>query len=83
MRRSLVRYKCKKIVTAPPQELHLRCHVRYKSVGELVTEGSDTFDSHTLIGLNGRWYFGQDIAFTTGYEFGKITTWNLGMRFTF
>ena len=65
------------------EKLHLQGHVRYTSVGEVVTEGSDTFDSDTLIGLNGRWYFRQNIAFTTGYEFGKITTWNLGVRFTF
>ena len=28
-------------------------------------------------------HFRPDIAFITGYEFGKITTWNLGVRFTF
>lgn len=70
------------IWTATPA-LHLQGHVRYTSVGEVVTEGSDTFDSDTLVGLNGRWYFRPDIAFITGYEFGKITTWNLGVRFTF
>ena len=57
--------------------------MRYTSVGEVVTEGSDTFDSDTLIGLNGRWYFRPNFAFMTGYEFGKITTWNLGVRLTF
>lgn len=65
------------------QAFHLQGHVRYTSVGEVVTDGSDTFDSDTLIGLNGRWHFRPDIAFNTGYEFGKITTWNLGVRFTF
>ena len=70
------------IWTATPA-LHLQGYVRYTSVGEVVTEGSDTFDSDTLIGLNGRWYFRPDIAFVTGYEFGKITTWNLGVRLTF
>ena len=68
---------------AATQVLHLQGHVRYTSVGEVVAEGSDTFDSDTLIGLNGRWYFRPNIAFITGYEFGKITTWNLGVRFTF
>jgi len=68
---------------APTPALHLQGHVRYTSVGEVVTVGSDTFDSDTLVGLNGRWYFRPDIAFITGYEFGKITTWNLGVRFTF
>jgi len=71
------------MIWAATQSLHLQGHVRYTSVGEVVTEGSDTFDSDTLIGLNGRWYFRPDIAFITGYEFGKITTWNLGVRFTF
>ena len=68
---------------AATQALHLQGHVRYTSVGELVTEGSDTFDSDVLVGVNGRWYFRPNIAFTTGYEFGKITTWNLGVRFIF
>ena len=71
------------MIWAPTPVLHLQGHVRYTSVGEVVTEGSDTFDSDTLVGLNGRWYFRPDIAFITGYEFGKITTWNLGVRFTF
>ncbi len=71
------------MIWAATQVLHLQGHVRYTSVGEVVTEGSDTFDSDTLIGLNGRWYFRPNFAFITGYEFGKITTWNLGVRFTF
>ena len=71
------------MIWAATQELHLQGHVRYTSVGEVVTEGSDAFDSDTLIGLNGRWHFRPNIAFVTGYEFGKITTWNLGVRFTF
>lgn len=71
------------VLWAATQVLHLQGHVRYTSVGEVVTEGSDTFDSDTLIGLNGRWYIRPNIAFITGYEFGKITTWNLGARFTF
>lgn len=71
------------MIWAATQTLHLQGHVRYTSVGEVVSEGSDTFDSDTLIGLNGRWYFRPNIAFVTGYEFGKITTWNLGARFTF
>jgi hypothetical protein len=71
------------MIWAPTQALHLQGHVRYTSVGEVVTEGSGTFDADTLIGLNGRWYFRPNFAFITGYEFGKITTWNLGVRFTF
>ena len=68
--------------TATPA-LHLQGHVRYTSVGEVVTDGSGAFDADTLIGLNGRWYFRPNFAFVTGYEFGKITTWNLGVRYTF
>ena len=71
------------MIWAATQAIHLQGHVRYTSVGEVVTDGPDAFDSDTLIGLNGRWYFRPNIAFVTGYEFGKITTWNLGARFTF
>ena len=46
-------------------------------------DGSATFDSDILLGVTGRWYFRPDIALVTGYEFGKITLWNLGVRFTF
>jgi len=28
-------------------------------------------------------HFRPNIALVTGYELGKITTWNLGMRFSF
>jgi len=62
--------------------LHLQGHVRYTSVGEVATEGSDPFNSDILVGLNGRWYFRPGIALVTGYEFGKITTWNVGVRFS-
>jgi len=71
------------MIWAAKPVLHLQGHVRYTSVGEVVTEGSDTFDSDTLVGLNARWYIRPNIALITGYEFGKITTWNLGVRFTF
>ena len=71
------------MIWAATQVLHLQGHARYTSVGDVVTEGTDTFDSNTLIGLNGRWYVRPDIALITGYEFGKITTWNLGVRFAF
>ncbi len=57
--------------------------MRYTSVGEVVTEGADTFDSDILAGLNGRWYFRPRVALITGFEFGKITTWNVGMSLRF
>jgi len=71
------------MIWAATPVIHVQGHVRYTSVGEVATEGSDTFDSDTLIGLNGRWYFRPDIALVTGYEFGGITTWNVGVRFSF
>ena len=71
------------MIWAATEAFHLQGHVRYTSVGEVVAEGSDTFDSDILIGLNGRWNFRPDIALITGYELGKITTWNVGVRFTF
>ena len=71
------------MIWAATQVLHVRGHVRYTSVGEVVTEGSDTIGPDTLLSMNAHWYFRPDIAFITGYEFGAITTWNLGARFTF
>jgi hypothetical protein len=71
------------MIWAATPVIQLQGHVRYTSVGEVATEGSDTLDSDTLIGLNGRWYFRPDIALVTGYEYGKITTWNVGVRFSF
>jgi hypothetical protein len=68
---------------APTPVIHLQGHVRYTSVGAVTTDGSGTFDSDTLVGLNGRWYFRPDFALVTGYEFGGITTWNLGVRYAF
>lgn len=59
--------------------IQLQGHARYTSVGEVVADG---FDSDILLGLNGRWHFRPNVALVTGYEFGKITTWNLGVRFS-
>jgi hypothetical protein len=71
------------MIWAATPVIHLQGHVRYTSVGAVTTDGSGTFDSDTLIGLNGRWYFRPDFALVTGYEFGGITTWNVGVRFAF
>ena len=71
------------VIWAATPEIHLQGHLRYTSVGEVANEGSDAFDSDILVGLNGRWYFRPDIALVTGYELGKITTWNVGVRFSF
>jgi hypothetical protein len=71
------------MIWAATPAIHLQGHVRYTSVGDVADEGSDPFDSDILIGLNGRWYFRPDFALVTGYEYGKITTWNLGVRYAF
>ena len=71
------------MIWAATPVIHLQGHVRYTSVGEVAGEGSDPFDSDILVGLNGRWYFRPDIALITGYELGRITTWNVGVRFAF
>lgn len=71
------------MIWAATPAIHLQGHVRYTSVGKVTAEGSNAFDSDILIGLNGRWYFRPDIALVTGYEYGKITTWNVGVRFSF
>lgn len=63
--------------------IHLQGHLRYTAVGEIANDGSDAFDSDILIGLNGRWFFRPELALVTGYEFGKITTFNLGVRYAF
>jgi hypothetical protein len=71
------------MIWAATQTIHLQAHARYTSVGAVATRGSDAFDSDILVGLNGRWYFRPSIALVTGYEYGKITTLNVGMRFSF
>lgn len=71
------------MIWAATPVIHLQGHVRYTSVGAVTTDGSGTFDSDTLIGLNGRWYFRPNFALVTGYEYGGITTWNVGVRYAF
>jgi hypothetical protein len=71
------------VIWAATPAIHLQGHLRYTSVGDVTTEGSNSFESDILVGLNGRWYFRPDIALVTGYELGKITTWNVGVRFAF
>lgn len=63
--------------------IHLQGHLRYTSVGEVDTNSSDTFDDDILVGVNGRWYFRPDLALVTGYEFGNITSFNMGLRYAF
>lgn len=71
------------VIWAATPAVQLQGHVRYTSVGEVADEGSGDFDADTLVGLNARWYFRPEMALVTGYEYGKITTWNVGVRFAF
>lgn len=71
------------VIWAATPSVHLQGHARYTAVGDVANDGEDTFDNDILLGITGRWYFRPDIALVTGYEFGKITTVNLGMRFAF
>ena len=63
--------------------IQLQGHLRYTSVGDVAGDGSDAFDSDLLVGVNGRWYVRPDLALVAGYEFGKITTVNVGLRYSF
>ncbi len=71
------------MIWAATPVIHLQGHVRYTSVGSVAKQGSDALDSDVLVGLKGRWYVRPGIALITGYEFGGITTFNLGVRFAF
>lgn len=71
------------VIWAAASTIHLQGHVRYTAIGGVASSGSDPFESDVLIGVNGRWYFRPNISVVTGYEFGKITTLNVGMRFSF
>ena len=57
--------------------------VRYTSVGELGIERdySGEFDDDILGGVLLHWTIGNRFGLEAGYEFGEITTWNLGARF--
>lgn len=70
-------------IWAATPTLHLQGHARYTAVGGIASSGSDPFESDVLIGVNGRWHFLPNIALNAGYEFGKITTINLGVRLSF
>lgn len=71
------------VIWAATPKIQLQGHLRYTAVGGVAGEGSDAFESDVLVGLNGRWQFRPNLALVTGYEFGKTTTWNLGLRFSF
>lgn len=71
------------LIWAATPTIDLQGHVRYTSVGEVADSGSDAFDDDILVGVNGRWNFRPNFALVTGYELGKITTWNLGLRYSF
>ena len=71
------------VIWAATPTLHLQGHARYTAVGGIASSGSDPFESDVLLGVNGRWQFLPNIALITGYEYGKITTLNVGVRVSF
>ena len=71
------------VIWAATPTIDLQGHVRYTAVGEVADGGSDAFDSDILVGVNARWNFRPNLALVSGYELGKITTWNLGLRYSF
>ncbi len=71
------------IIWAATPTFHLQGHARYTAVGGVASSGSDPFETDFLIGVNGRWNLLPNMALVTGYEFGKITTFNVGVRFAF
>lgn len=71
------------VIWATSPTFHLQGHARYTAVGGVASSGSDPFEADVLIGVNGRWNFRPNIVLVTGYEYGKITTLNAGVRFSF
>lgn len=71
------------VIWSATPKIDLQGHLRYTSVGEVADSGSDAFDADLLVGVNARWNFRPNLALVTGYELGKITTWNLGLRYSF
>jgi len=71
------------VIWAATPTFHLQGHARYTAVGGVASSGSDPFETDVLIGVNGRWNVLPNMALVTGYEFGKITTLNVGVRFAF
>ncbi|MDX5329800.1 MAG: outer membrane beta-barrel protein [Caulobacteraceae bacterium] len=71
------------MIWAATPTIDLQGHLRYTSVGGVADGGSDAFESDVLVGLNGRWSVRPNIALVAGYEYGKITTLNFGVRFSF
>lgn len=70
-------------IWAATKTFHLQGHARYTAVGGIASSGSDPFESDVLLGVNGRWHFLPNITLNAGYEYGKITTFNIGVRFSF
>lgn len=53
--------------------------VRYSAVGDILED----FDNDVLFGASGRWFVTDQVAVQGGYEYGEISTWNIGVRFVF
>jgi hypothetical protein len=71
------------VIWAATPKFDLQGNVRYTAVGEVADSGSDAFDDDILVGVTGRWNFNPKLALVSGYELGKITTWNVGLRYSF
>lgn len=71
------------VIWAATPTFHVQGHARYTAIGGVASGGSDPFESDVLVGVNGRWSFRPNVALVAGYEYGKITTLNAGVRFSF
>jgi hypothetical protein len=71
------------VIWAATPTVHLQGHARYTAVGGIASSGSDPFESDVLFGVSARWSLRPNMAVFTGYEFGKITNLNAGVRFSF
>lgn len=71
------------VIWAATPTFHLQGHARYTAVGDVASGGSDPFETDILLGVNARWNVRPNIALVTGYELGKITTLNVGVRFAY
>jgi hypothetical protein len=66
-----------------PSRLDAAAWLRYTSVGELGFERdySAEFDDDILGGVELHWTIGNKFGIEAGYEYGEISTFNLGARF--
>lgn len=63
--------------------VQLQGYVRYTEVGDWDFEEDNSFSSDVLAGVAARWFVTDIFAVQAGYEFGEISTWNVGLRVGF